>query len=540
MKILVLKLNYYWNKLWMVFIVNTKKPLGAWELKEEINVTKANKSVLEMDHIEAYDFFLKTESYISFKLPSYFDFKSVLALAEQELIKANCELKCVCNGISKLSDSEDVNYMLLMNKDNDMSWRPLQIIHPILYVYLVKQITIKENWDKILSRFKEFTANEKILCYSIPLASTSKNSDKAETITSHWINFEQKTIANSLHYKYCINTDIANCYSSIYTHTIAWAIETKESAKANRKSGLGNKVDKTITWMQCGQTNGIPQGSVIMDFIAEIVLGYADLLLSNILVQLDIEDFKVIRYRDDYRIFSNNKETTKVILKELTVVLMDLNLKINPRKTFFSSNIILDAMKPSKTYWESIEAGLFDKDKNDNYKISIQRHLIQIRLLAQQFPNCGSLMSALTELYKKKIIPLSHPPRNTEQLISIVVDIMESSPNTIVQCVAILSHLFTIDKKINENDVVESILSKYKDYPNIEFIEIWLQRLRIGKEGNEFDSKLCKKIDCQSINIWNSSWLKNGFDETSIVNRMTLHDNEDKSIPYEEISLFDY
>lgn len=31
--------------------------------------------------------------------------------------------------------------------------------------------------------------------------------------------------------------------------------------------------------MQYGQTNGIPQGSVLFDFIAEIVLGYADLLL---------------------------------------------------------------------------------------------------------------------------------------------------------------------------------------------------------------------------------------------------------------------
>jgi len=55
--------------------------------------------------------------------------------------------------------------------------------------------------------------------------------------------------------------------------------------------------------MTYGQTNGIPQGSVLMDFIAEIVLGYTDLELSHKINQLKIEDYQIIRYRDDYRIF---------------------------------------------------------------------------------------------------------------------------------------------------------------------------------------------------------------------------------------------
>jgi hypothetical protein len=35
--------------------------------------------------------------------------------------------------------------------------------------------------------------------------------------------------------------------------------------------------------MNYGQTNGIPQGSVLMDFIAEMVLGYIDECLSECL-----------------------------------------------------------------------------------------------------------------------------------------------------------------------------------------------------------------------------------------------------------------
>lgn len=60
--------------------------------------------------------------------------------------------------------------------------------------------------------------------------------------------------------------------------------------------------------MQYKQTNGIPQGGVLFDFIAEMVLGYSDLLLYEELQRIGITDYKILRYRDDYRIFSNSKE----------------------------------------------------------------------------------------------------------------------------------------------------------------------------------------------------------------------------------------
>ena len=82
-------------------------------------------------------------------------------------------------------------------------------------------------------------------------------------------------------YKFSYDTDIADCYGSLYTHSIAWAIETIGIAKKQRDGKLlGNTIDAHIRNMQYGQTNGIPQGSVLMDFIAEIILGYMDELLA--------------------------------------------------------------------------------------------------------------------------------------------------------------------------------------------------------------------------------------------------------------------
>ena len=93
-------------------------------------------------------------------------------------------------------------------------------------------------------------------------------------------------------YKFSYDTDIADCYGSLYTHSIAWAIETIDTAKKQRDSNLlGNKIDTHIRNMQYGQTNGIPQGSVLMDFIAEIILGYIDELLTVEITKNKIENY---------------------------------------------------------------------------------------------------------------------------------------------------------------------------------------------------------------------------------------------------------
>lgn len=145
-------------------------------------------------------------------------------------------------------------------------------------------------------------------------------------------------------------TDITNCYGSIYTHSIAWAIETKEIAKTNinDSSLLGNKIDKIIQDMSYGQTNGIPQGSILTDFIAEIILGYADEQISTKIKKSKITDYSILRYRDDYRIFAQTEFELNIILKIITEELSELNFKLNTKKTMFTSDIITNSIKTDK------------------------------------------------------------------------------------------------------------------------------------------------------------------------------------------------
>ena len=229
---------------------------------------------------------------------------------------------------------EDVNHFMLNNKDGRYAWRRMEFVHPALYVSLVHTMTEQENWDQILQRFQEFASDTRIQCLSLPVESMTKESDEAEQVNKWWRDIEQKSIELSLDFGYISHTDIADCYADIYTHSIAWALHSKPIAKAHRtcETLIGNIIDDFIKAMRNGQTNGIPQGSVLMDFIAEMVLGFADTELSVRIDSEKIKDFRILRYRDDYRIFVNNPQDGEHILKCLAEVMNDLGLKPKARK----------------------------------------------------------------------------------------------------------------------------------------------------------------------------------------------------------------
>lgn len=248
---------------------------------------------------------------------------------------------------------------------------------------------------------------------------------------------EQRAITLAIEYNHVLHLDISDCHGSIYTHSIAWALHTKEKAKKDRRSNaIGNIIDRQIQAMSNGQTNGIPQGSTLMDFIAEIVLGYADLELSKRLeknISLKKEDYyKILRYRDDYRIFTTSPQQSSIIAKELSEVLSDLNFKINSQKTIDNNDLVLAALKPDKIHW------IYYKRKTDN----IQKWLLQLCILAEKFPNSGILFMGLKDFLKwlqkrdrRKEI------RNPDVLISILVNLAYKNPRLYPLVVSSISYL---------------------------------------------------------------------------------------------------
>ncbi len=464
------------------------------------------KSILELAAAEAQAFLLKPESYCSLDLPPYIRFDALIEATHEAL--TGKKLSDLC---SKPRDHDDVNYTILNNKDGKFAWRPFQLIHPALYVSLVHQLTTDAHWKSLVERFAAFSANRKIHCLSLPVVSLLGEKDKAEQVSQWWHSVEQRSIELSLEYDYLIETDITDCYGAIYTHSIAWAVHTKEVAKANPnrtdRTLLGNIIDAHIQDMRHGQTNGIPQGSALMDFIAELVLGFADHELSEKIQASKIKDYCILRYRDDYRVFVNNPQDGEQLIKLLTEVMIGLGLKLNPGKTKTSNDVVRASIKGDKLAW------IFRKHSEK----SLQKHLLIIHDHAMRFSHAGSLVVALNAFHKR----IARSKRVLEQpmpMIGIVVDIAYRNPRTYAICAAILSKLMSsLPSEEEKTAVAEKIKARFAKIPNTGHMQIWIQRITLPIDKSiSYEEPICKLVSGEDVSLWNMQWITNEELKTSI------------------------
>ena len=492
-----------------------------------------SRFIIELSCQEAQKFFLKQESYCTIDLPQYFNFNKLLSDVDQVLGGKNLYEFIQQD---KLRSFDDINHVIINNKDGRYAWRPLELIHPALYVSLVNNMTKTDHWKLIRSRFYEDFSNNKIKCLSLPVESLTDEKSKAEQIRHWWRTIEQKSIELSLDYELVFHTDIVDCYATIYTHSIAWALHGKKRAKEERqnKQLIGNIIDKHIQDMRQGQTNGIPQGSVLMDFIAEMVLGYADRELEKKIQIKKIEDYQILRYRDDYRIFVKNSWSGDCILKCLTEVMTDLGLKMNPQKTNSSNEVISFSIKNEKLSF------IFRKQVDK----SLQKHLLIIHDHSRKHPNAGSLDASMHDYYKQihKIEKCDFPL----PLIAIVVDIAYRNPRTYARAAAILSKLISfLETESEKQEIVERIRTRFSQIPNTGHLEIWLQRISLPFDRNiGFNESLCQLVHQKNKQIWNSDWisckdLKKAIDPSKIVDREELTNTTSQPVvPIKEVELF--
>jgi RNA-directed DNA polymerase len=490
------------------------------------------RNILTLNETEAKEFLLKQESYFNFDLPLYFSFQELISKLDEKLKNKNlADFR-----ITSPRDFDNVNYKLLTNKDGKYAWRPFQLINPAIYVSLVHKITKKENWELIVKQFELFRQNEKIECHSLPIvAENEKKSDKNSQIYTWWQMIEQRSITLAIDYRYLLETDITDCYGSIYTHSIPWALHTKEEAKKrinrNNDSLIGVSIDNYLQDMSYGQTNGIPQGSTLMDFIAEIVLGYVDSILTIELNKLNIVDYKILRYRDDYRVFTNNPFESEQIIKKLSEILTDIGLKLNADKTKASDNVIKSSIKADKRYWIS----------NKRVTENKQKWLIQLFLMSEQFPNSGTLDTQMKK-FLKVLENSKREDSNIEALISLVTEIAYRNPRVSPTSIAILSlFLKQIKNQELQLNIIKRIRNKFFQIPNSSLLKVWLQRLYLKiDERFEYDEPLCKKVIDENEKIWNTEWLnpslKTIIDNTSILKESEVK-NLKKHITKKEIKL---
>jgi hypothetical protein len=457
------------------------------------------KKLIELSNEEARTHFLKGSSYFNGDLPSYISFEPILIDVERVLNGK------VYTGFKSTDPSRFgyVNYGLLANKDGKFGWRPLELIHPAIYVSLVNEICEPQNWSLIKNRLSEFE-NGAIDCCSAPVISVDNQNDAAVQVRSWWVKVEQRSLIYSLEFSHVLHTDVTDCYGSLYTHSIPWAIHGLEESKKNIQNHtfLGNQIDKFIQAGRYGQTNGISQGSVLMDFVAEIVLGFVD---AQITAELSgSTDFRILRYRDDYRIFANSDDRVETILQVISEKLRQVGMKLGVSKTILSRNVVEGSIKPDKL------AGIDLQDLGDANAKTIQKQLLRLHSFGLRFPNSGALRRLVGEFHRDIVSNQIERPDDLEVLVAITTDIGFVSPTTFPAVAGILSHLISLASPEEKCSLWMNVRKKMARVPYNGHLEIWLQRVVQPKTvGIRFTSEepICKIVNGETPELWKNGWI---------------------------------
>lgn len=134
------------------------------------------------------------------------------------------------------------------------------------------------------------------------------------------------------HYADCmyeVRLDIQSFFSSIYTHSIPWALYTKSEAKRkrDRSANLGNQLDGCMRDMNDEQTNGIIAGNDISRIISELILCDLDARISS-----KLKDVAFLRFVDDYFFFAKRKADIETIISTVQQELLEYELELNMSK----------------------------------------------------------------------------------------------------------------------------------------------------------------------------------------------------------------
>lgn len=473
---------------------------------------RAATTILDLNAASARDLLMDPKAYCTIPLPHYFSFKEILEAARSIQGKwwdRRITPKAIRKNISCPTDAQElrsiydgVNYKIFSNKDGQISWRPFEIINPVLYTDLVYKITESDNWTRICERFETFREDGRIECCSM-LPGHIKSAQK-KSIINWWNNFEQRSVELALEYPVQIQTDISDCYGSLYTHTIAWALHGKAIAKKKQrdKTLLGNQIDARLQDMSSGQTNGIPQGSMLSDFLAEIVLGYADFLLSERAREQhpNWKRFKILRYRDDYRIFASTREMCQELLLSLMQILADLNFKLGASKTLLTDDVVLSSVKKDKVNW--LRTGSRPR--------ALHKRLLVLEAFSREFSQSGTLSRELSSLYGR-VERISSRPHHNVVLISQIADLMARNPRCYPMGCAIISQLLQFENDADKKSILRRVINRCRTVPNCGLFEIWLQRISWRDTLDvQFEESLCNCIAVRRDylhNPWRFEWL---------------------------------
>lgn len=232
-------------------------------------------------------------------------------------------------------------------------------------------------------------------------------------------------------FSFMLKLDVARCFESIYTHSVAWAIRGKDFGKENKQRRFfESEFDSRMQAANWGETNGILIGPEFSRIFAESIMQAIDVELRARLKD-DIGGIEIARYVDDYFLFSNCRELLAKTQTLLDEIASKYNLHFNPAKTELTPRPFVSPFTVARQRVKKVLANLLNiaraniSDENPKERFSARasdKTLAEIRRIASEHnvdystlasPALAVLASGTTQIRKRiaKVFPPNIKPR---------------------------------------------------------------------------------------------------------------------------------
>jgi hypothetical protein len=440
----------------------------------------------------------------------------------------------------------------------NLGWRRFNILHPYIYWHTANELTDETTWEIVK---RKLTQETNIACYSTPEIPSE------EKIQGHgvkaWLRFaETDLLRDAGDYSHLLVTDISNFYPSVYTHSIAWALDGKEILREPQNrfdySLRGNRLDKLFQNGRDGKTNGIPIGTAVSDIIAECVLVDIDREISDALANEPI-NFVGARYRDDYRFLCRSYSEAQSILKKLNRILHDkYDLSLNGDKTAIYEDIVENSIRPwAKEIRQNALFLQIEQTYDDTVKGRDLRHALLAIYDIQKANPAGRPANSMLPKITKYLRRNSLKKLTIEDVhfsIAILRRLSKLREETTPYVMITIDLLMEPFSNLEKLRMLDGMYVSFLGDKDNDFQEIWLHRLTqhhiplkvldyFGKTENpilqmvmgayEFDYKMFEEVDLKAEDM-------EQMKKFTFVNRSKQKEAVDTPINEKGISIFGY
>lgn len=318
--------------------------------------------------------YLPTQRKASEELPPIFTTRRLTKEVAEELGK-------LPNRTGDYSGYDQIEYRL--TRFNYVS-RPLSIPHPLPHSKLC--LCIRDCWEHL----EYIAANP---CSGIK---PQKHADGRIIIMDYddSLSKSRRTQKQAFGNRFKVHSDVSNCFPSIYSHAVPWALVGFDDAKAKKppkfKSEWFNQLDETLRLTKRNETQGIAIGPATSNIVSEIILARIDQALSS-------KGHQFTRYIDDYTCYCESEEKAQDFIRQLSAELSRFKLMLNIKKTE-----VRRLPEPISDDWIiSLISAIPSGDSINAYQAI---HFLELALaLSNKYPEGSVMKFAMKTLTKKPL-----------------------------------------------------------------------------------------------------------------------------------------